>query len=337
MTAYASRLKSDMQVFRSLEEVPASLGPTVAAIGNFDGVHRGHQAIIADVRTRATALGAASIAITFDPHPIRVLRPEAAPRLITPLPQRLDLLAATGLDAVLVLPFTRDFSQTPAREFAERILARGLHVVEVHEGDSFRFGRGAEAGTPELVEFGREMGFAVYGHRVLTVRGVPVSSSEVRRRITAGEMNMARALLGRAFSIRSTQERGRGIGSRLLVPTINLAAYDELVPANGVYITCVQIGSGEAARSFPAVTNCGVRPTFGIERFAIESHLLEWKPETDPIEIAPETPIEVCFLKRLREERAFPSPEVLKEQIMRDVAQARRYYRLAEQLCGSRA
>jgi riboflavin kinase/FMN adenylyltransferase len=321
-----------MQVFRSLYEIPAALGPTVAAIGNFDGVHRGHQAIIADVRARAAALQAASVAVTFDPHPVRLLRPEAAPRLITPLPQRLDLLAATGLDAVLVLPFTREFSQTPARDFAERVLARSLRAVEVHEGDSFRFGRGAEGGTRELVEFGKEMGFAVYGHRVITVRGLPVSSSEVRRRIAAGEMGMARALLGRAFSIRSTQERGRGIGSRLLVPTINLAAYDELVPAHGVYVTRVGIGAGEAKRSFCAVTNCGVRPTFGVERFAIESYLLGWNPEADPVEITLETPVEVCFLARLREERAFPSPESLKAQIMRDVAKADRYHRLAERL-----
>ncbi|ACO34207.1 MULTISPECIES: bifunctional riboflavin kinase/FMN adenylyltransferase [Acidobacterium] len=321
-----------MQVFRSLDEIPAALGPTVAAIGNFDGVHRGHQAIIADVRARAAALQAASVAVTFDPHPVRLLRPEAAPRLITPLPERLDLLAATGLDATLVLPFTREFSQTPARDFAERVLARGLHAVEVHEGDSFRFGRGAEAGTPELVEFGKEMGFAVYGHRVLTVRGVPVSSSEVRRRIAAGEMGMARALLGRAFSVCSTQERGRGIGSRLLVPTINLAAYDELVPAHGVYVTRVRIGAGAAKRSFRAVTNCGVRPTFGVERFAIESYLLGWNPEADPVEITPETPVEVCFLQRLRDEQAFPSPEALKAQIMRDVAKAEHYHRLAERL-----
>jgi len=321
-----------MQVFRSLDEIPAALGPTVAAIGNFDGVHRGHQAIIADVRARAAALQAASVAVTFDPHPVRLLRPEDAPRLITPLPQRLDLLAATGLDATLVLPFTQEFSQTPARDFAERVLARGLHAVEVHEGDSFRFGRGAEAGTPELVEFGKQMGFAVYGHRVIRVRVLPVSSSEVRRRIAAGEMNIARALLGRAFSIRSTQERGRGIGSRLLVPTINLAAYDELVPAHGVYLTRVHIGAGEAKRNFRAVTNCGVRPTFGVERFAIESYLLGWNPEADPVEITPETPVEVCFLARLREERAFPSPEALKAQIMRDVAKAERYHRLGERL-----
>lgn len=321
-----------MQVFRSLNEIPAALGPTVAAIGNFDGVHRGHQAIIADVRARAAQRGAASVAVTFDPHPVRVLRPEAAPKLITPLPQRLDLLAATGLDATLVLPFTHKFSQTPARDFAERILAKGLRAVEVHEGDSFRFGRGAEAGTPELIEFGKEMGFAVYGHQVLTVRGLPVSSSEARRRIEAGEMPIARALLGRPFSVRSTQERGRGIGSRLLVPTINLAAYDELVPGNGVYVTRVRIGAGEAARSFRAVTNCGVRPTFGVERFAIESYLLGWNPEPDPVEITPETPVEVCFLNRLRDERAFPSPEALKEQILHDVAKAEHYHRLAARI-----
>jgi riboflavin kinase / FMN adenylyltransferase len=314
-----------MQVFRSLSQVPGNFGPTVAAIGNFDGVHRGHQAIIGQVREQARRQGAKSVAVTFDPHPVRVLRPERAPRLITPLPQRLELLAQTGLDATLVLPFTPEFSQTPAFDFAERVLQQTLRAVDVHEGDSFRFGRGAEAGTEDLVRFGRQLGFRVHGHRVLTVRGIAVSSSEVRRRIAAGEVATARALLGRAFSICSTQERGRGIGSQLTVPTINLANYEELVPAHGVYITRVAIGAGAAMRTFEAVTNAGVRPTFGVESFAIESYLLDF----EPVEIRPETRVEVCFLERLRAEQRFPSPEALKEQILRDVKAATRYHRLA--------
>ncbi len=310
-----------MRVFRSLAEIPASMGRTVVAIGNFDGVHLGHAAILADARQRAKARRAPCLAVTFDPHPVRVLRPELAPRLITPMPHRLELLARTGIDATLILPFTREFSQTPARAFAEQVLARGLRAIEVHEGESFRFGHNAEAGTEDLARFGRELGFAVFGHRVLAVRGLVASSSEVRRQILAGKMNVARALLGRPFSIESMQERGRGVGSKLLVPTINLAAYDELTPASGVYVTRVRVGE----RWFSAVTNCGVRPTFGVESYAIESHLLNF----EPLEMVAGAPVEVCFLKRLREERKFASPEALKEQILRDLARANRYHALA--------
>jgi riboflavin kinase/FMN adenylyltransferase len=307
-----------MQVFRSLDEIPSNFGRSVVAIGNFDGVHLGHRAILEEVRRRAAEQGAASVAVTFDPHPVRVLRPELAPKLITPMPQRLELLAKTGIDAVLILPFTEEFSRTPARVFADQVLARGLRAVEVHEGESFRFGHKAEAGTEDLVVLGREFGFGVFGHRVLRVRGIAVSSSEVRQQIQAGKMNVARALLGRLFSIESMQERGRGVGSKLLVPTINLAQYDELTPAHGVYVTRVRVGE----RWFAAVTNCGVRPTFGVESFAIESYLLDFVP----VEMTAETPVEVCFVKRLREERKFDSAEALKEQIGRDVARAKRYH-----------
>lgn len=313
-----------MKIFRSLAEIPATMSRSVVAIGNFDGVHLGHEAILADVRQRARAQGAAAIVVTFDPHPVRVLRPELAPKLITPMPERLELLAQTGMDAALILPFTEEFSRTPARAFAEQVLADGLHAIEVHEGESFRFGHNAEAGTADLARFGQELGFEVFGHRVLTVRGMVVSSSEVRQQIVAGNMSVARALLGRAFSIASTQERGRGVGSNLLVPTINLAAYDELVPANGVYVSRVRIGE----RWFDAVTNCGVRPTFGVESYAIESYLLDF----EPVEMDAETAVEVCFLKRLREERKFDSPEALKEQIGRDVVRAQRYHALANRI-----
>jgi riboflavin kinase/FMN adenylyltransferase len=320
-----------MQVFRNLSEIPASFGPTVVAIGNFDGVHRGHQAIIGNVRERARQLTAPgspvrSIALTFDPHPVRVLRPSQAPRLITPLAERLELLAATGLDATLVIPFTEEFSRLSAHEFAGQVLAQTLHAAEVHEGDTFRFGHNASAGTPELQQLGRELDFRVVAHTAIKVRGIPVSSSEVRRRIASGDLATARALLGRVFSIRSTQARGRGIGTRLTVPTINLAGYEELVPADGVYITQMRIGSGPEAQLFNAVTNAGTRPTFGEPSYAIETYLLNFRE----IDLTPETPLELCFLKRLRGEKKFESPEALKAQIMQDVAKAQRYFRLTQ-------
>jgi len=325
-----------MRVFRSIDEVPASFGPSVIAIGNFDGVHRGHLSILRDVCSRAGARGAAAVAITFDPHPLRVLRPEFAPKLITPLDQRLRLLAAVGaegrgLDATLVLPFTRAFSEYSAEAFASEVLARTLGAVEVHEGDNFRFGYQAQAGMAELRELGRQMGFEAFTHPVLTLRGLSVASSQIRALIAAGEVSKARALLGRPFSIVSTQARGRGIGSKLLVPTVNLAPFDELVPGNGVYITRLRMGDAAGASCYDAVTNAGNRPTFGEDSYAIESYLLDFDPATAP-EITPETPLDLSFLARLRGEQRFPSPEALKAQILRDVARAQRYFRLVRAL-----
>lgn len=314
-----------MKIYRSLSELPVPMPSTVAAIGNFDGVHRGHQEVIGRVMERARRMGAQAIAVTFDPHPMAVLHPEHAPKLITPMPQRLRLLAKTGLDATVVLPFTREFSMQSAREFANGILCRAMRVVEVHEGDTFRFGHDAAAGIVELRELGRELGFGVVSHGALQVRDVAVSSSEVRRRIAAGQLGMARALLGRVFSVVSSAVRGRGVGTKLTTPTINLAPYSELLPPDGVYVTRVRLGDG--APLLDAVTNAGARPTFDGAGYAVESHLLSGPPS---VELTETTPVEVCFLMRLREERRFPSPEALRTQIARDVERAREYFRRTE-------
>lgn len=313
-----------MQIFRALDQFPANYGPTVIAIGNFDGVHCGHRWIIENARTRARKLGARCIAVTFDPHPVRVLRPEVAPLLITTMSERLRLLAETGLDATVVLPFTEEFSHTPAESFAREILRDGLHAVEVHEGDSFRFGYQAQAGIRELIQLGDKLGFSVVAHHARTVRGLPVSSSQIRQRIAAGDVTAARILLGRPFSILSTPARGRSIGSQQTVPTINLAPYIELLPANGVYITRMKIGDGPDAPIFNAATNIGNRPTFGADSFAVESHLLDFRP----LALTESTPLDLTFLKRIREEKRFPSSEALKQQILRDVARTNRYFHL---------
>jgi riboflavin kinase / FMN adenylyltransferase len=313
-----------MQIFRSLDDLPPLPTRTVVAIGNFDGVHRGHQAILAQVRTRAQQIGAKSLAVTFDPHPVHVLRPEQAPKLITPLPQKLDLLAATGVDATVVIPFTLEFSRLSALEFARDVLLNSLHAAEVHEGDNFRFGHNAAAGPAELAQLGHQLGFRVEAQPALFVRGIQASSSHVRRVIAAGNMATARALLGRPFSICSTPVAGRGIGTRLTVPTINLAPYQELRPATGVYVTRLKIGD----EIFDSVSNAGHRPTFGEDSYAIESHLLDFRE----ISITPDTPLELCFLSRIRAEQKFASPAALKEQILKDAAHARRYFRLLHEV-----
>jgi riboflavin kinase/FMN adenylyltransferase len=323
-----------MQVYRSIPELPHPPSRTVAAIGNFDGVHRGHREILGRVRERADHLGARAVVVTFDPHPLTLLRPEQALKVITPIPKRLELLAGTGVDATLVIPFTREFSLQAPREFAERVLCGALGVVEVHEGDTFRFGHDAAAGIAELRELGAEMGFNVVSHGALKVRGIVVSSSEVRRRIAGGELGVARALMGRPFSILSTPVHGRGVGTKLTTPTINLAPYEGLLPRDGVYVTRVRLGGGSKGGWLKAVTNAGMRPTFDGVGYAVESHLLDGPP---PIELTASTPVEVCFLMRLRGERRFPSPDALRAQILRDMARAQAYFRRTGEPSGTAA
>ena len=312
---------SMISVFRSLAEVPAGFGPSVVTIGNFDGVHLGHQQILSAVVSEAREQNARAVAITFDPHPEQFLRPNAASRLLTPIDERLRLLGFTGLDAALVLPFDAALASLPAREFVRRILVEALGVRGLHEGGNFRFGQRAEAGVAELRAFGAEFGFDLQVHPPVRVRGLEVSSSVIRAYVAQGDMKRARWLLGRPFSMRSTQARGRGIGTRLLVPTVNLAAYDGLLPAFGVYVTRLTV----AGRSFQAVTNVGNRPTFGAASFAVESHILDF----EPMDVDEQTPIDLEFLLRLRGEVEWPSPAALKAQIFKDVAKAKRYFRLA--------
>jgi riboflavin kinase/FMN adenylyltransferase len=309
-----------MQVFHRLEDIPAYFGPTILSIGNFDGVHRAHRQVIGELVRRARENGVRSLAMTFEPHPTRILRPDAGLRLLTPTPEKLRLLDETGLDATLLLPFTRDLSLLTPHQFAERILKKQLHAREVHEGFNFHFGRKAAGDVKMLAEFGRDMGFRVEVYPEMRLRGETVSSSRIRALISEGKVSRARHLLGRPFSILSNAGRGRGYGSKYTVPTINLSRYDEMVPLDGVYITRTRVGQ----ECFDSVTNVGTRPTFGADSFAIETHLLNFHP----IEVTAETEVELFFLQRVRDEIKFPTVEALREQIAKDVHKARRYLRL---------
>jgi riboflavin kinase/FMN adenylyltransferase len=310
-----------MNIFHKLEDVPTAFGATIVSAGNFDGVHRAHQLVLGKMVERARELGAKSLAVTFEPHPIRILRPDVAPKLLTPLPVKLKLMESSGLDAVLVLPFTRDLSLLSPRQFAEEILGRRLRAREVHEGTSFHFGHKAEGNVERLREFGGACGFEVRVYPELRVRGDVVSSSRIRELVAGGRVGRVRHLLGRLFSITATAGRGRGYGQKYTVPTINLSRYDAMTPGDGVYITSTRVGS----ECFDSVTNIGSRPTFGAESFATESHLLNFHP----IEVTAETEVEIFFRRWLRKEIKFPSVEALREQIARDVHRARQYFRLA--------
>jgi riboflavin kinase/FMN adenylyltransferase len=308
-----------MQILRSLDELTTNTQPSVVSIGNFDGVHLGHQVVLASMVARARELNARSAVVTFDPHPSHVLHSSRRTPLITPLAQKLDLLAATGIDLTLVLRFDDDLRRWSARQFAQRVLRDALHTVEVHEGETFRFGYGASADVSSLEDLGRELGFTVHAYEPRIVDGAPISSSRIRALIAAGDLANANALLGRSFSIRSTPAPGRGYGARYTVPTINLAPYPELLPAIGVYVTTLTIGDPPNARIFPGVTNVGNRPTFGADSFAVETHLLDF----EPISLDESTPLELTFLHRIRDERRFESTDALRAQIQRDVATAK--------------
>ncbi len=309
-----------MDVFHHIEEIPADYGPTVVSVGNFDGVHRAHRHLIGSMVASARELRARAVAVSFEPHPTRILQPDSGFKLLTPNPVKLCLLAETGLDAVLLLPFSRDLSLISPHDFVRKILVEALHAKEVHEGFNFRFGHKAQGHLDLLEELGPEFGFAVRAYPPLRLHGETVSSSRIRALLREGKISRARQLLGRPFSIAHTPGRGRGYGSKYTVPTINLSRYEEMTPQDGVYVSQTRV----AGECFESVTNVGNRPTFGDDLFAIETHLMNFHP----IELTSETRVEIVFLHRLRPEIKFPSVDALRQQIAHDVHRARHYFHL---------
>jgi riboflavin kinase/FMN adenylyltransferase len=304
---------------------PARRG-TVVTIGNFDGVHRGHQRILRAVCSCARALGAASVAVTFDPHPLKLLRPAAAPPLLSTLRQRLAALRDAGLDAVLLLRFDRALSRLSPRAFVERVLVGRLRARAVVVGENFRFGHRHAGDIALLRQLGREFGFEVDVVPPLVVRGEVVSSTAVRRAIAEGRVEAARRLLGRPFALTGKAVRGAGRGRRLVFPTLNLDWEQEVLPRPGVYAAEVVLRgpSPRAAgnRRYKAATNVGLRPTFGGRRMTVESHLLGFSGAS-----LPGGTVEVRFAKRLRGEKRFRGPAALRAQVARDIARVRAFFR----------
>lgn len=307
-------------VFNSPEEWIGQLGDerkrTAVTVGNFDGVHLGHQRILRGVIERSLESDTLSAVLTFFPHPARVLRPEQAPLMLMTLPQRLDRFRESGVDATLVLRFDDDLAKVSAEDFARRFLVDALRAHIVMVGGNFRFGH-KQAGDVKLLEdFGRRWGFDVHVVPPVVQDGVVVSSTSVRNAVRDGRMEEAARLLGRPFDLAGQIKTGTGQGRKLIVPTLNLATEQECLPKNGVYATESVVGG----KTYRSATNIGVRPTFDGRRLAIESHLFDFS------DALTDGPMEVRFGKRLRDEQIFPGPEALREQVLRDIAAAQAYF-----------
>lgn len=308
-----------MRIYRSLDECGRDFGPCALSIGNFDGVHTGHRRILRRVVELAAQRGWKPSALTFDPHPLRVVAAERAPRLLSTPEERARLMAELGIEQALILPFTPEVACLGPEAFATEILRGKLDARAVLVGDNFRFGRQHAGGTGELIELGRRLGFTTEIVPPVRMRGHMVSSSEIRRLIAQGEVMRAARLLARPYGLEGEVTAGQGVGSTLTVPTLNLTAHSEVLPAAGVYITrTCDLGSG---REWASVSNLGFRPTFGGFPLTLETHLL------DPLSGEPPRRIRVDFLRRLRDERKFEHAQALKTQILADVARAQAFFR----------
>jgi riboflavin kinase / FMN adenylyltransferase len=302
-----------MQIVRGLESVPPESRPSAVALGIFDGVHLGHRAILGTALTRARADGLEAVACTFDPHPMEVLQPDRAPRPITTLEERLALIGETGIDAVVVLAFTRDLAAVEPEAFVKEVLLERLRAREIVVGYNHRFGRGARGDARLLQELAPRLGFQAHVVPPMTVEGAPVSSSEIRAALQRGDVTRAARDLGRPYSIAGPVTSGAGRGRTLGFPTANVESERPVLVARGVYRGRMLVD----AAAHPAVVNVGVRPTFGETTLAVEAHLLDFSGDLYGRRVRLE------FLERLREEMRFPSVEALKAQVARDIESAR--------------
>jgi riboflavin kinase/FMN adenylyltransferase len=313
---------ADLRTFPSTEAWRQAYAATrrgsVLTIGNFDGIHLGHQAILRAAVERAHETAAISTALTFDPPPRKVLRPETAPLQLSTREQRLAWFAEAGLEAVIFLPFTLELSRLRPEEFVQQILVRNLSVRTVLVGENFRFGHQQAGNVGLLRDLGQRYGFEVAVVPPITSRGEIVSSTAIRREVATGCVDRAARLLGRPFILTGPVVPGTGTGSRFTFPTLNLQPEQELLPARGVYITRTLL-AGET-RTRRSVANVGMRPTFNGTSLTVETHLLDFSGPIDSKRIQLE------FWRQLRPERKFANPEELRAQISADIGRARSFF-----------
>ncbi|MEO8076881.1 MAG: bifunctional riboflavin kinase/FAD synthetase [Acidobacteriota bacterium] len=306
-----------MHIAHFPDDPPPRWNQPVLALGNFDGLHRGHMKIIDRVRRRAGERGGTPAAMTFDPHPARVLRPDKAPPLLMTKEQRLEALARSGMQGVAVVRFTHELSLWDPEMFVRAVLVEWLHVAEVWVGANFLFGHDRAGTFTVLRGLGARYGFRAEKIDPVRYKDFVVSSTRVRRLVGEGRVDEAGALLGHHYFLDGTVTRGAGRGRELGFPTANLATTNELVPPPGVYATTSTIDGVVC----PSITNIGLRPTFGdVQRVVIESHLFDFTRDLY------DTTVRLSFVQRMRDERAFPDVDALRAQIEADCRSARRLF-----------
>lgn len=313
-----------MKIYQGLDMARGVFGPSAVAIGNFDGVHAGHRALLANTVRLARETNSRASVITFHPHPTMIVAPERAPKLLTNHEERAELIRQQGIEQLLILHFHRSLSQLTPEEFFHQVLREALGARAITVGDNFRFGQGQAGNAGTLKELGAGYGIEVEALAPVRRRGVVVSSSEIRNLLARGQVSKAARLLERPYSLSGSVVPGAGRGSRETVPTLNLETHSidgewKALPANGVYITrttCLDTG-----RLWPSITNNGMRPTFDGRHLTVETFLLA------PLEGPGPARIRIEYLRWVRGEKKFASAEDLRAQILRDAGRAQTYFR----------
>lgn len=303
-----------MEVFVGIDSISRTLNNPVLTIGNFDGVHRGHQTLFKRVKDWASRLNGESVVVTFDPHPLRVIRPGNGPFFITPHERKLQLIAASGIDVTVVVPFNQQFAQISATKFVTDLLVGKLGARAIVVGYDYRFGRGREGDIAFLRSMGSELGFEVDAVSAIEIEGTMVSSTMIRQCIQAGELAEASRLLGRPYEISGTVVHGRNRGGRLLgFPTANIRIQEQAPPKRGVYVVEAVVGG----KVYGGAANLGYNPTFGDTELSLEVHLFHFD------ETIYDQTLTVRFLERLRDETRFSGVEELIAQIGKDCEKAK--------------
>ncbi len=302
-----------MKILRHIENRALSVTKPALTMGNFDGVHLGHQALLRQVIQDARAQGGTSVVLTFEPHPLKILAPERAPRLILTHKDKMRLLQSFGVDLALIQKFDSHFANLEAEEFVRSYLVDRIGVRKMWVGRDLRFGKGRKGRAQDLIRWGKEGGFEVGMVDPVEVVGVRVSSSRIRELIEKGEVLEASGYLGRYHFVSGRVVPGNRRGRHLGFPTANVVPQTEVVPLDGIYATVFEIGE----RQWPSVTNVGVNPTFGEGSRTIESYIFNFSGDLYG------EPVRLFFVKRIREERKFPSADLLVEQMKKDVFSAR--------------
>lgn len=301
-----------MEILRHIEDRDLSITKPVLTLGNFDGIHLGHQALLQRVVQDAKALGGESVVLTFEPHPLKILAPERAPRLILTHKDKMILIQSFGVDLVIIQAFDPSFANVEAEGFVRRYLIERLKVHKMWVGRDLRFGKGRKGRVEDLIRWGAEGGFVVGIVEPVQPGGVRISSSRIRDLIERGNVHEVQRFLGRYHFVSGRVTPGHQRGRKLGFPTANIIPRTEVLPLDGIYATLLQVGD----QQWPSVTNIGVNPTFGDGPRTVESYVFDFSGDLYGCSVR------LFFVMRIREEKNFSSPDALVEQMRKDVLSA---------------